>query len=264
MRVARDSDWYPWVLRPKPTRVTLHSYSHSAFTTVHRRDLSRLTFTTHRRPPRRTLHLHIKATSTSYTTVVNHSSSQGDNHWSSRCNMYDYKIVLVNGLEIPRSPRHRSVKNEKVGAVAALAVVSSQAGGSACMACRRPPWTVAPASCGEDRMQRRAEASCFSIKTDDPTPGLLAIHPKPKNHPFLFSLLPLQSQNVMGTPQRVLVLAPWALLLLALQLAAASHVIHRSLEAEAAPPSVPSSIVSPLLRTGYHFQPPRNWINGMR
>jgi len=66
----------------------------------------------------------------------------------------------------------------------------------------------------------------------------------------------------MGTPQRVL-LAPWALLaVVALQLAGASHVIHRSLEAEAAPPpSVPASIVSPLLKTGYHFQPPRNWIN---
>ncbi|CAN6251781.1 unnamed protein product [Urochloa humidicola] len=63
----------------------------------------------------------------------------------------------------------------------------------------------------------------------------------------------------MGTRQRVL--APWALLLVALQIAGASHVIHRSLEAEAAPPSVPASIVSPLLRTGYHFQPPMNWIN---
>ncbi|CAN6231875.1 unnamed protein product [Urochloa humidicola] len=63
----------------------------------------------------------------------------------------------------------------------------------------------------------------------------------------------------MGTRPRVL--APWALLLVALQVAGASHVIHRSLEAEAAPPSVPSSIVSPLLRTGYHFQPPMNWIN---
>ncbi|TVU29873.1 hypothetical protein EJB05_21462, partial [Eragrostis curvula] len=63
----------------------------------------------------------------------------------------------------------------------------------------------------------------------------------------------------MGAPQRVL--APWAVLLLALQLASASHVIHRSLEVEAAPPSVPASIVSPLLRTGYHFQPPKNWIN---
>ena len=64
----------------------------------------------------------------------------------------------------------------------------------------------------------------------------------------------------METRQRVL--APWAVLLLALRLAGASHVIHRSLEAEAAPPSVPASIVSPLLRTGYHFQPPMNWING--
>ncbi|XP_066321729.1 beta-fructofuranosidase, cell wall isozyme-like [Miscanthus floridulus] len=63
----------------------------------------------------------------------------------------------------------------------------------------------------------------------------------------------------MGTRQRVL--APWAVLLLALQLAGASHVIHRSLEAEGAPASVPASIVSPLLRTGYHFQPPMNWIN---
>ncbi|CAN6238334.1 unnamed protein product [Urochloa humidicola] len=67
----------------------------------------------------------------------------------------------------------------------------------------------------------------------------------------------------MGTPQRVL-LALWALLLLvvaALQLAGASHVIHRSIKAEAAPPSVQASIVSTMLRTGYHFQPPRNWIN---
>ncbi|KAF8686639.1 hypothetical protein HU200_043466 [Digitaria exilis] len=63
----------------------------------------------------------------------------------------------------------------------------------------------------------------------------------------------MQSRNAMGTPQRVLLLAPWALLLL----------LALQLEAEAAPPSVPSSIVSPLLRTGYHFQPPRNWINGM-
>ncbi|KAL6643024.1 hypothetical protein ACP70R_021205 [Stipagrostis hirtigluma subsp. patula] len=52
------------------------------------------------------------------------------------------------------------------------------------------------------------------------------------------------------------------LLLLALQLAAgASNVVHRSLEGEPAPASVPASIVSPLLRTGYHFQPPKNWIN---
>uniref|UniRef100_A0A0E0K0N5 beta-fructofuranosidase n=1 Tax=Oryza punctata TaxID=4537 RepID=A0A0E0K0N5_ORYPU len=60
---------------------------------------------------------------------------------------------------------------------------------------------------------------------------------------------------------QLLALAPWALLLL-LQLAGASHVVHRSLEAEQAPSSVPASIVSPLLRTGYHFQPPMNWING--
>ncbi|KAL6634493.1 hypothetical protein ACP70R_027164 [Stipagrostis hirtigluma subsp. patula] len=65
----------------------------------------------------------------------------------------------------------------------------------------------------------------------------------------------------MGSlPRRLL--APWAVLLLALQLAGASHVIHRSLEATPAPATVPSSIVSPLLRTGYHFQPPMNWING--
>ena len=64
----------------------------------------------------------------------------------------------------------------------------------------------------------------------------------------------------MGTPKWVL--APWALLLL-LQLASASHLTRRSLETEsAASPSVPASIVSPLLRTGYHFQPPMNWING--
>ncbi|GJN21217.1 hypothetical protein PR202_gb08678 [Eleusine coracana subsp. coracana] len=63
----------------------------------------------------------------------------------------------------------------------------------------------------------------------------------------------------MGALLRVL--APWAVLLLALQLVSASHVIHRSLEDDAAPPSVPPSIVSPLLRTGYHFQPPKNWIN---
>nr|CAB3446800.1 unnamed protein product [Digitaria exilis] len=56
---------------------------------------------------------------------------------------------------------------------------------------------------------------------------------------------------ISSAVQRVLLLAPWALLLL----------LALQLEAEAAPPSVPSSIVSPLLRTGYHFQPPRNWIN---
>ncbi|CAN6251795.1 unnamed protein product [Urochloa humidicola] len=67
----------------------------------------------------------------------------------------------------------------------------------------------------------------------------------------------------MGTPQRVL-LVQWVLLMvvvMALQLAGASHVVHTSLEAEAAVPSKPAPIVSPLPRTGYHFQPPRNWIN---
>jgi hypothetical protein len=63
----------------------------------------------------------------------------------------------------------------------------------------------------------------------------------------------------MGNPKWVL--APWAVLLL-LQLACASHHARLSLETEAASPSVPASIVSPLLRTGYHFQPPMNWING--
>ncbi|TVU29841.1 hypothetical protein EJB05_21429, partial [Eragrostis curvula] len=63
----------------------------------------------------------------------------------------------------------------------------------------------------------------------------------------------------MGSLHRAL--APWAVLLLALQLAGASHVVHQSLEVEAAAPSVPASLVSPLLRTGYHFQPPKNWIN---
>ncbi|XP_047081632.1 LOW QUALITY PROTEIN: beta-fructofuranosidase, insoluble isoenzyme 1-like [Lolium rigidum] len=62
----------------------------------------------------------------------------------------------------------------------------------------------------------------------------------------------------MGNPKWVL--APWAVLLL-LQLACASHHARLSLETEAASPSVPASIVSPLLRTGYHFQPPMNWIN---
>lgn len=52
----------------------------------------------------------------------------------------------------------------------------------------------------------------------------------------------------------------WAWLLL-LQLAGASHVVYENLlEVEAA--AVPPSIVDPELRTGYHFQPPKNWING--
>jgi beta-fructofuranosidase len=57
-----------------------------------------------------------------------------------------------------------------------------------------------------------------------------------------------------------------ACLLLLLQLAGASHVVYnyKDLEAEAAAATdqVPPSIVNPLLRTGYHFQPPKNWING--
>uniref|UniRef100_A0A453J7L7 Uncharacterized protein n=1 Tax=Aegilops tauschii subsp. strangulata TaxID=200361 RepID=A0A453J7L7_AEGTS len=70
--------------------------------------------------------------------------------------------------------------------------------------------------------------------------------------------LPLNCKQAMGAPKWVV--APLALLLL-LQLAGASHDVRRSLEAEAATPSVPASILSPLLRTGYHFQPPMNWIN---
>lgn len=52
--------------------------------------------------------------------------------------------------------------------------------------------------------------------------------------------------------------------LLLLQLAGASHVVYENLEleVEAAAAAVPPSIVDPLLRTGYHFQPPKNWING--
>uniref|UniRef100_A0A0A9E1P7 Uncharacterized protein n=1 Tax=Arundo donax TaxID=35708 RepID=A0A0A9E1P7_ARUDO len=54
----------------------------------------------------------------------------------------------------------------------------------------------------------------------------------------------------------------WAwLLLLLLQLAGASHVVYPELETEAVTAAVPPSIIDPLLRTGYHFQPPKNWIN---
>ncbi|CAD6341573.1 unnamed protein product [Miscanthus lutarioriparius] len=49
--------------------------------------------------------------------------------------------------------------------------------------------------------------------------------------------------------------------LLLLQLAGASHVVYENLEAEAATAKVPPSIVNRLLRTGYHFHPPKNWIN---
>jgi len=50
---------------------------------------------------------------------------------------------------------------------------------------------------------------------------------------------------------------------LLVQHAGASHVVyenHLDLEEEAA--AVPPSIVDPQLRPGYHFQPPKNWING--
>ena len=53
--------------------------------------------------------------------------------------------------------------------------------------------------------------------------------------------------------------------LLLLQLAGASHVVYKDVETAAAAEAaanVPPSIVDPLLRTGYHFQPPKNWING--
>jgi beta-fructofuranosidase len=52
--------------------------------------------------------------------------------------------------------------------------------------------------------------------------------------------------------------------LLLLQLTKASHVVynHKEFEAQATTAKVPSSIINPLLRTGYHFQPPKNWING--
>lgn len=36
----------------------------------------------------------------------------------------------------------------------------------------------------------------------------------------------------------------------------ASHVVYESLQ------SVPASVVDSKLRTGYHFQPPKHWING--
>lgn len=57
-----------------------------------------------------------------------------------------------------------------------------------------------------------------------------------------------------------------ALLLGVVQLAGASHVVYdlENLEVEAATAAVPASIVDPQLRTGYHFQPPKNWINGKK
>ncbi|KAF8667373.1 hypothetical protein HU200_053053 [Digitaria exilis] len=76
------------------------------------------------------------------------------------------------------------------------------------------------------------------------------------------------SRPVLATSERVsevkmgalVVRFAWAWLLL-LQLAGASHVVYRDFETEAATEKVPPSIVDPLLRTGYHFQPPKNWIN---
>ena len=50
--------------------------------------------------------------------------------------------------------------------------------------------------------------------------------------------------------------------LLLLQLAGASHVVYKDVETAVVAANVPPSIVDPLLRTGYHFQPPKNWING--
>ncbi|EES10748.2 hypothetical protein BDA96_06G078700 [Sorghum bicolor] len=62
---------------------------------------------------------------------------------------------------------------------------------------------------------------------------------------------------------RVVGMVAWACIwLLLLQLAGASHVVYdENLEVEAAAAAVPPSIVDPLLRTGYHFQPRKNWIN---
>ncbi|PUZ47067.1 hypothetical protein GQ55_7G132800 [Panicum hallii var. hallii] len=51
-------------------------------------------------------------------------------------------------------------------------------------------------------------------------------------------------------------------LLLLVQLAGASHVVYENLlELKAEAEAVPPSIVDPQLRAGYHFQPPKNWIN---
>ena len=64
---------------------------------------------------------------------------------------------------------------------------------------------------------------------------------------------------------RALGAVAWAWLLL-LQLAGASHVVYENLleleAAAAAAADVPPYIIDPELRTGYHFQPPKNWING--
>ena len=61
---------------------------------------------------------------------------------------------------------------------------------------------------------------------------------------------------------RALGAVAWAWLLL-LQLAGASHVVYENLlELEAAAAAdVPPYIIDPELRTGYHFQPPKNWTS---
>ncbi|PUZ47066.1 hypothetical protein GQ55_7G132700 [Panicum hallii var. hallii] len=65
---------------------------------------------------------------------------------------------------------------------------------------------------------------------------------------------------------RALGAVAWAWLLLLLQVAGASHVVYENLleleAAAAAAADVPPYIVDPELRMGYHFQPPKNWING--
>nr|CAB3484465.1 unnamed protein product [Digitaria exilis] len=58
----------------------------------------------------------------------------------------------------------------------------------------------------------------------------------------------------------------WTCLVVVLlvELAGASHVVYdyeKLLEMEAAKEAVPPSIVDPQLKTGYHFQPIKNWIN---
>ena len=52
------------------------------------------------------------------------------------------------------------------------------------------------------------------------------------------------------------------LVVVVVQLAGASHVVYEEEKLEVEAAAVPPSIVHPLLRTGYHFQPPKNWING--
>ncbi|KAG0525695.1 hypothetical protein BDA96_06G078800 [Sorghum bicolor] len=52
------------------------------------------------------------------------------------------------------------------------------------------------------------------------------------------------------------------LLPVVVQLAGASHVVYEEEKLAVEAAAVPPSIVHPLLRTGYHFQPPKNWING--